>query len=176
MSFREEVTVAVNLKDKGIEGTLAKLGTALTSIKASADSLEGELDQIEDSVQGFDPDVEETDIKIGAEVDLDDIQQSVTTAKMTANTFASAIGPSNIKIGAVYDQDSSFLNQLVEEVEVMNEAVEAGENAKMALSEVEVPVAVVVDIHLLEDIAAKGEQGRRAVPVLRGKTKSAVSQ
>jgi len=127
MSFREEVTVAVNLKDKGIEGTLAKLGTALTSIKASADSLEGELDQIEDSVQGFDPDVEETDIKIGAEVDLDDIQQSVTTAKMTANTFASAIGPSNIKIGAVYDQDSSFLNQLVEEVEVMNEAVEAGE-------------------------------------------------
>jgi len=127
MSFREEVTVAINLEETGIEKTLGSLGSALLAIKGSAETLEGELDQIEDSVEGFDPDVEETDINIGAEVDLDDIQESVTTAKMSANRMTTAAGHSNIKIGAIYDQDSSFLNQLTEEVEIMNEAVKEGE-------------------------------------------------
>lgn len=126
MSFGEEVTIDIKLKAETGKA-LGKIGTALTSIKSSAESIGDELDTIEQEVNDFGDSIEERDIEIGGDVDFDSIQEAVMEAKTTADIFTSAAGPSNITVGAKYDRDNTFVDALLADIDAVNQAAQEGD-------------------------------------------------
>jgi hypothetical protein len=111
----------LNELDADTKGGLEKVGRALTQIKASAKSLEGDLEQIQTDLNNFDFD-ESRNVEIGGEVDLSSIASSVSDAKFAADALTTAQGPSNIKIGAKYEPGGEFIDTLLDEVEMVNQA------------------------------------------------------
>lgn len=135
--YSQNVKINIDL-EADTAGGLSEIGAALTSIKAASETIENELDTVEDAVEDFDPKtIDEPDLDIGAKVDSDDILASVRRARIEAWTeiregrgrgaqpkieIGATIDDSNIE--EIVDREREKFTELAEGLDVVEDAKE----------------------------------------------------
>jgi len=126
--FNQNVKINVDLNAK-TEGALAEIGSALTAIKSSANSLGDDLDQIEKDIEDFGESFgKDDDIQIGGEVDSDSIFRAVRNARQQAHTEIKSLPQPTVRIATRMDsRRGTFVDEILDEIQMLEDATEAAD-------------------------------------------------
>lgn len=130
MAINQDVKIDIKLKAHN-KKALEQIGTSLLAIKGSAESLDSELEQIDESLDDWsDSFGKDDDLQIGGKVDAKSIEDAVTNARQEANRLIGEHEGPKISVGAEVDVDGDELGEnLKSEIDALDDIKERADAA-----------------------------------------------